>query len=409
MSEAALQRNIRLYPIYVFATNLFFWVPIFFLYFSSKLTLSEVLQLEAFYYFVVVLAEVPSGYFSDRFGRRLTLLLSSSSLVIGYIFFAFGSSFIAFAAGQLFFASWRAFSSGADTSLHFESLKALGREDEYSAREAIASKNMFLAPAIASIVGGIAGSYFLSLAYILSLFAGSIALFIAVLFVEPTSESFEQKADSQLFTQIRACLRFLKDPALAWILGFFTVMMVLNHFPYEFYQGYIDLVDASWMGVGQSTPLISGIHNAIAMCIAAFVASRSITIRNFIGLRYTLLSALFLQLMLIGLMSQFLSPVVVVLLVLRAVPTALMNAPINAAVAPKVDEGHRATYLSLHSLSGRLAFSVVIFGLAHSVSDGVYVNWIDLSRMLSIGLLFAACSGLVLGLSSRRIQKLLDI
>ena len=45
-------------------------LPVFFLYFSSHLSLSEVLRLEALYCLAVVVLEAPSGYFSDRVGRR---------------------------------------------------------------------------------------------------------------------------------------------------------------------------------------------------------------------------------------------------------------------------------------------------------------------------------------------------
>lgn len=38
--------------------------------------MSRVLRLEAIYYIAVVFLEVPSGYFSDRFGRRQTLLIA---------------------------------------------------------------------------------------------------------------------------------------------------------------------------------------------------------------------------------------------------------------------------------------------------------------------------------------------
>jgi MFS family permease len=38
--------------------------------------MSRVLRLEAIYYIAVVILEVPSGYFSDRFGRRQTLLIA---------------------------------------------------------------------------------------------------------------------------------------------------------------------------------------------------------------------------------------------------------------------------------------------------------------------------------------------
>ena len=64
-----MDRNVRLYPIYQAARSSTFWLPVFFLYFSSKFDVADVLLLEAIYYGAVVALEVPSGYLSDRLGR----------------------------------------------------------------------------------------------------------------------------------------------------------------------------------------------------------------------------------------------------------------------------------------------------------------------------------------------------
>ena len=130
-SRRALERNVRLYPLYQGLLNSYFWLPVFFLYFSEKLSLGQVLRLEAIYYATVVLLEVPSGYFSDTVGRRRTLILSSAALATSYALFFLGSTFAFFAVAQVFLAAGLAFNSGTDTALHFDSLSAIGRASEY--------------------------------------------------------------------------------------------------------------------------------------------------------------------------------------------------------------------------------------------------------------------------------------
>ena len=68
-----LRRNVALYPWYEATVAAMFWLPVFFLYFTSRLSLARALQLEAIYYAAIVVMEVPSGYFSDLIGRRITL------------------------------------------------------------------------------------------------------------------------------------------------------------------------------------------------------------------------------------------------------------------------------------------------------------------------------------------------
>ena len=115
-----LRRNLKLYPWYVGLFHAYFWLPIYFLFFNSKLELSEVLYLASIYFVSVVVIEVPSGWFSDQFGRRKTLITASVFLCLAYTLFLFANSFEAFAVAQIFLAGGIAFNSGTDTSFLLE-------------------------------------------------------------------------------------------------------------------------------------------------------------------------------------------------------------------------------------------------------------------------------------------------
>ena len=106
-----MERNLRRYPLYQGLRSLLFWLPVFFLYFSSVLPVDQVLRLEAIYYMGVVLLEVPSGYFSDRVGRRLTLLIAAGCWVAGCALFTVSDSWWPFVAAQLLLAAGMAQSS----------------------------------------------------------------------------------------------------------------------------------------------------------------------------------------------------------------------------------------------------------------------------------------------------------
>ena len=100
-----MQLNVRLYPWFRAASDGHAWITVFFLYMSQNLPLDQVIQLSAIYYLCVFVLEVPSGYFSDRIGRRTTLLLAAGSLVGSYCCFIIGADFWWFAAGQFLLAS----------------------------------------------------------------------------------------------------------------------------------------------------------------------------------------------------------------------------------------------------------------------------------------------------------------
>ena len=97
--QQELERNVRLLPWLAFFRSLLAWIPVYFLFFSKHLPLEEVLLLEAIYYFSNVILEVPSGSFSDRFGRRRSLLVAMVAQTGGCILIASTSSFAFFAVG----------------------------------------------------------------------------------------------------------------------------------------------------------------------------------------------------------------------------------------------------------------------------------------------------------------------
>ena len=99
--DGAIARNVRLYPLYTGAGRFHCSAAVFYLFFGEFLTLEGLLQLEAIYYVAYVLLEVPSGYFSDRVGRKPTLVISASALVLSFLLFSIGSTFAIFALAQI--------------------------------------------------------------------------------------------------------------------------------------------------------------------------------------------------------------------------------------------------------------------------------------------------------------------
>lgn len=386
----AIERNVRLYPLYQGLFNAYFWMPVFFLFFSEHLPLSRVLQLEAIYYAAVVLMEVPSGYFSDRVGRRPTLLISTSAMVIAYGLFFLGRSFEIFAIAQICLATGFSFNSGTDTALHYDSLSGLGRADEYADREAKAHRNALLGRALAALAGGLAANWQLHYAYGLSLLAALATLGVVLFLREPPVHDETLTAGRNFLSQLGASLGQLRNRSLAWLFGFALLMTVINHVPYEFYQPYLDLLveDRGVKLPGQGTPLLTGVLTALMMVLAAWGTAHSIRLRNRIGLASTLMLTTGMQVVIMAAMGLWLHEVVVILILLRSIPAGMMKPPLHAAITPQLPQSLRATYLSMQSLAGRLSFSGVLAALSLVVEPESHADWPALSLMS------LACAGL---------------
>jgi len=384
-NSADLELNLRLYPWYQAAAGFMPWLPIFFLFFIQHVSLSHAIQLGAVYYFSVFILEVPSGYFSDRFGRRITLLLSAGFALLAYIIFIQSSSFIAYALGQFLLAAFISFKSGSDNSLLYDSLSALDRTAEYAVREANAARYSMLSFAVAALLGGISGIVSLTIPYYLSMLGAAAVLAICFNFSEPQAD----KAAEPFLSQLGICIKRLQQPQLLWLFGFFVFAYSLLHIPAEFNQPYVKLLQITLLTNGDSSALISGIMVAVSMLGGALGAATSMALMKRFGVRKLLLTGVSLIVIIIIGMASVLHSAVLLLVLFRNFPMALCEAPMLSAIAPHIESHYRATYLSLQSLAGRLVFSVILLSLSRvvtSTNETDQLVWPNLQSALLISL-----------------------
>lgn len=378
-----MKRNLKLYSAYLVLIRLDFWMPVFFLYFISLFTLERVLFLEAVYYISVVALEIPSGYFSDRFGRKWALFTAAAAGTASGAIFAATTDFTAFCAAQFFYAMFMAFNSGSDTSLLYDTLKAQSREGEILKVEASAhSKSLFFG-AFASLMGGAAALWGFRWAYALSAGTYAAAAVVALSFEEPPKTG--SAAQSSLLKQLGACRARLSNTTLKWIFLFYVGRTVFDHIPYEFFQPYLGFVTgAAWL------PLVAGTHLAATKLISSGFARKASIMKTKWGTASVLLFTHVIVTGLILLMAVWVHPIVVFLLLLRNIPHGLGQPVLNAAIHPRVDSGLRATYLSLQSLAGRLAFAATLFALAGWTGGGTAASHPALARILYVMAAFSA-------------------
>lgn len=400
-STASLEQNIRLYPLYQMASNFLPWLPLFFLFFNQYVSLSDALVIASTYYFSVFLLEIPSGYLSDLWGRKPVLIASSLFATISYSVFLFATNLPALMLGQCLLAGFFAFKSGSDTSLLYDSLTQLDRQNEYAELEAKSAKYSMLSLAASGLIGGALGLYSLHMAYVLSLIASLVSLVLCTRFYEP-----KQVAKAQTFiAQLLICVGNLKKPLLLWIFGYFVVAYSLEHIPAEFNQPYVKLLQNDWFGESDTSSMVSGFVVSASMLAGAYAVSISIPLQRVLGLHKLLLLSVFIQTVIIAAMSLLLHPVILLVVMLRNSAMALTHAPMLSAIAPHIASAQRATYLSIQSLAGRLGFAIALYSLSNLTSadneNGLDMMWPQLSLLLRTCLLIAAIALAILYLTSR--------
>ena len=400
--STAGDRNLRLYTIYQITTHIIAWLPVFFLYFNQYVTLDQAVQLAAVYYISVVLLEVPSGYLSDRLGRRPILIAASLLSLTAYLLFIVADGFSGLIVAEIFLAASIAFQSGSDTAYHYDVLVAEGREAEYAEREARLKQIGLVTLAISCLIGGALGSVNLVWPYYLSAVAAVATVYLACQFSEKSStgNSALPASHSRRPWQVPEWLKgYANDAVLRWLLAFYVIGYSLEHVPFEFYQPYLSLLESRGdfeVAAMLDAPLLSGVVIGLSMFGGALGARVGIRISTRFGLLPVLATGLLIQCLIIAGLSLMLSPLILALVVFRNFSMAMAHGPLMGAIAPRLDSRHRATWLSLQSLAGRLFFGSVLFGLSGVSGDSVTLDWDTLSLILTTCLIGGAVLACVL-------------
>ena len=92
---------------------------------------------------------------------------------------------------------------------------------------------------------------------------------------------------------------------------------------------------------------------------------------------------------------------VLLLVLLRSVPASLGQPPLRGAITPQVPRPLRATYLSIQSLVGRLAFAATLLLLSLGVGGHDATDWPTLSWMSRTVALYGGVAFFVLAVTAR--------
>ena len=375
--QTGLKRTIALIPWYQLLNNLLFWQAVWFLYFQSKLSGAEAIILYTVYDISVTVMEVPSGYFSDRIGRRWTLMLSAVCALTDCIALAIGGSFAMLAAGQCLLGAGSAFKSGTDSSLLYESLTAAGRSDDIEAQEVRVWRFSLTGLALSAVIGGAMSLWSPVLPFYATAAAFALVLLLVILMQEPPARAGTVITVRGQLGALR--LAFL-NPVLTWLFLLAVLMYAFSHLPFVFGQPFILTTPGNY-GLTTEAPLVSGMVTSAMMIVAALASLIALGMRRRLGLPL-LLFAFGLQIALAGALALSTSALVIGVLLLRMVPDSLSGPFITARVQPLLEDSTRATYLSLKSLGEKVFFAATLLLAATSATDAGLLPADDLQRIL---------------------------
>ncbi|MCX7558443.1 MFS transporter [Sulfitobacter sp. F26204] len=379
--SAAMMRNVTLYPWFKFAQNLLFWQAVWFLYFQTALSAAEAIMLYAVYDVATTVLEVPSGYLSDRIGRRRTLILACVAGALGAALIAGGQGFVVFAVAQVCLGTSSAFASGTDNAILYESLAADGRPEQVEAQETRGWRASLTGLALSAVTGGVLASYSFELAFA----AGAVAMLVCLALAWSFSEPAHDATGADHFgmaAQWRYFRHSMRQSVLVWLFILSVLMYGFSHVPFVFGQPFIAqaMEGVVWP---VEAPVVSGAVSAMMMLVSVVASLIAVNLRARIGLAGILLLAFAIQIGLIAMLALTSSALAIGVLLLRMVPNSFARPFIVARIQPLLGDQGRATYLSLQSFAGRLLFAGSLLFAAAYAPAGASMAYGDIQTTLA--------------------------
>ena len=347
-------------------------MPIIVLFFEKHgLSLTQIMILQATYSFTVALFEIPSGFFADIYGRRLSLFFGSILTFLGYLIFSFYSGFNEFFIAEIFLGIGGSLISGADSALIYDTLLELKKDEDYTKIE---GKNYGIgnvSEGLAGVLGGFLAVSSLELPVYIQTFVLFFSIPLSYSLVEPKNSYKLAKSFKSILLVVKET--FFQKNKLKWYILYSSAMGIGTLSIAWFVQPFLMEID---------TPLIYyGIIWASLNIITGITSYYSYIFDKGKVLIYISLSML-ISFILLGFNISIYGFIFIVLIYLmRGIITPNLRNLININSTSE----RRATVLSLRSFVIRISFALIAPILGY-ITDVYQISYVFYFLGLLVGL-----------------------
>src|SRR3989344_496632 len=350
-----MHKNIKLLALFNFFTDFHLFSAILIIYFA-QVTGSYALGMSLFSVAMVssALFEVPTGVFSDYMGRKKTMVMGAVCAVLAIAFYAIGVNYWILFIGALFEGLQRAWYSGNNDALLYETLSNSNSKDDYDHYLGKTSAMFQVAAAVGIIVGGFIAVWSFPLVMWLSVVPQVICLIISLLIIEPVRNSNQS---SNIYTHLIAAAKKIWMNKKLRLLNISSIISyAIGESTYQFRAAFVNTLWPLW-AVG-----FSQILSSIGAAISYWYSGK--LIKKVGAFRLLLISNIYSKVINIGsvAMATVGSPVLLS-------STSLFHGANDVAnsklMQKEFTDEQRATLGSINSFMGNLAFGflAVVLGI----------------------------------------------
>jgi len=344
-----LNKNItKLYLLDIFSSTQFQSVVAVLFLLAKGFNLGQVLLFGSIYAAGALLSEIPTGSISDKYGRKTSLILSTLIELPAFIIVILSHSFVLIGIMYFIFGIAASFTSGTDTAMMYDTLKGIGKEDEFKKINGKLKWYGAWGGAIGGIIGAFLAKY--NLAYAWWAWAGVLVImfFIQLSLTEP-AKAYAEKTNTYL-KHIGQSLKIAFKGEASFFILYAAIIWFFFWLGWSLWQPYLKLINL---------PVVYfGFFYAGISLISGFISKQAHLIEKKIGVRLSLfLIPIFLAIAFI-LESRIVLVFSFLFIAIQAVASGYFGPVTDDYVNHRVSSESRATVLSVKNMISRLIFMV---------------------------------------------------
>ena len=123
-------KTIKHFYIYNFFSSFLLFLPVLLMIYNErKITASDMLLIEAFYYFTIFLFEVPTGFLGDKIGHDRLVIIGLVGTILSYVMFAVSFNLVMIILSQVLLGIFGSCISGSDHSSLYDYFEKYGEKN----------------------------------------------------------------------------------------------------------------------------------------------------------------------------------------------------------------------------------------------------------------------------------------
>lgn len=357
-----VSRNIALLGWFNFWTEFRPYGPVVVLYFS-EVSGSYALGMSVFSAAMLAQSvfEVPTGILSDMMGRKRTVVCGAAAGVCALVFYAIGGTYLALIAGAIFEGLGRAFYSGNNEALLYDTLAEMDEREGFQQHLGRTSSMFQFALAISALIGSMIAAISFQLVMWISVIPMVLALVVSLRLVETRRHS---ETSGNVYAHFSTAFRLfvgnarLRTLSLAGVLSF-----AIGESSWLFRSTFVASLWPVWaIGAAQ---LVGNGTAAVSFYFAGRIIKRFGEFRLLVGgMAISEITNLFALLV-----PTVASPAI---MALNSVFYGVNSVAKQSLIQREFTDAQRATMGSLDSLAGSIVFAVFSF-LLGALADRIGV------------------------------------